>query len=163
MKKDKRRTYKRLVLGDVIEIPLSKGDLAYAQFTYNYREKPVWGHLIRVLPGTFKSRPQSFQDLVQKEERFYAFFPAGAAVSRGMVEIVSHERIPEHNKDFPLFKACNQEFKTGKKTWWLWDGKESRRVGSLSPEHFDLPLKQIISFDVLVERIEKGWSPRDEV
>jgi hypothetical protein len=103
------------------------------------------------------------RELVNESERFYTFFPAGAAVSRGMVKIVSNEDIPEGSRKLPLFKACNRNFKTGKKTWFIWDGKNDREVGELSAEQYDLPLCQIISFDVLVERIDSGWSPRDEV
>lgn len=158
-----QRNFKRLVLGDVIEIPLSKGNYAYAQFTYNHRKQPVWGHLIRVLPGHFKTRPECLEELVRQPHRFYAFFPAGAALKRGMIKIVSHEEIPKGSEKLPLFKACNQNFQTGKKTWFLWDGKIDRQVGNLAPEHVDLPLKEIVGFDVLVERIENGWSPRDEV
>ena len=78
---NRSRNFRRVVLGDVIEIPLSEEHFAYAQIVYNYREKPVWGHLIRVLPGVFTGRPQNVRDLVSLVERFYAFFPAGAAVS----------------------------------------------------------------------------------
>ena len=162
-KRKSKRNYKRLVLGDVIEIPLSRRRFAYAQYTYYHRAPPVWGHLIRVLPRVFASRPENLKELVQKRERFYAFFPAGAAVSRGWVTIVSQEEIPVGSRKLPLFKACNQNFHTGKKTWYLCDGKRERRVGVLLKEHYDLPLQEIISFDLLVERIETGWSPRDEV
>src|SRR6266568_3845004 len=103
--KKTKRTFKRLMLGDVLEIPLSDGRFAYAQYVYYYRLPPVWGHLIRVLPGIFKSRPEDLGDLVLQLERFCAFFPAGAAVSRGMVKIVSQEVIPEGSRKLPLFKA----------------------------------------------------------
>src|ERR1043165_2358877 len=161
--KKTQRNYKRLVLGDVIEIPLSNEHFAYAQYVYNHREPPVWGQLIRVLPGLFKSRPETFRDLVLKPHRFCTFFIAGAALKRGMIKIVSHEEIPEDCQELPLFKAYNENFQTGKKTWFLWDGKRDRQVGELSPEYYDLSLKEIRGFDVLVEATDSGWSPRDEV
>jgi len=154
---------RRLILGDVIEIPLSNGNLAYAQFVYNHKEKPVWGHLIRVLPGVFRTRPADFKELVKKEERFCAFFPAGAAVRRGVVKIASSEKIPQGKENLPLFRATNDLSKRGNKRWWLWDGKNSREIGVLTSEQSDFPLKEIVSLDVLVERIEKGWTPREEV
>lgn len=101
------RTFKRLMLGDVIEIPLSRKRLAYAQYTHYHRDPPVFGHLIRVLPKIFRKRPDSFADLVQQQERFYTFFPAGPAVHRGWVTIVAHEEIPERCRPFPLFKHTN--------------------------------------------------------
>ena len=47
------RKLKRLILGDVIEIPLSKRRFTYAQFVYYHKDPPCLGHLIRVLPGVF--------------------------------------------------------------------------------------------------------------
>ena len=87
--KSKGRKYKRLVLGDVIEIPLSKRRLVYAQFVYYHRKSPGWGHLIRVLPGVFSKRPDSFSDLVQQRELYSTFFMEGQAVNMGQVTIVS--------------------------------------------------------------------------
>jgi hypothetical protein len=160
----KGRNYKRLVLGDVIEIPLSTGRFAYAQYTYNYVKPPGWGKLFRVLPGIFKSRPEDLPELVRQGERFYAFCPLAPAVTQGWVTIVCNEKIPKQCRGLPVFKACNRNFATGKKTWFIWDGKRAAvKVGSLSPEHYDLPLKQVISYGLLLERIESGWSPRDEV
>jgi hypothetical protein len=57
------------MIGDVIELPLPNGQLGYAQFVFYYRAPPVWGHLIRVLRGTFKSRPESFREMVQRKEK----------------------------------------------------------------------------------------------
>jgi hypothetical protein len=153
-KKRPARNYKRLMLGDVFEIP---------QYVNYHRNPPVWGHVIRVLPGVFRKRPEDFQELVRQPERFYAFFPAGPAVSRGYVRVVAHEEIPERCRNFPLFKATNAVGPASTKNWFLWDGEKEVKVDELLPEHYDLPLKEIIPFDVLVERIESGWSPRDEV
>ena len=85
---------KRPRIGDVIEIE-TPGGLAYVQYTYNDKEPPVWGALIRVLPGLFQSRPHDFSDLVREHARFFVFFPLGAACHRGLVKVVAHEEIPE--------------------------------------------------------------------
>jgi hypothetical protein len=162
-KKTRSRNYKRLVLGDVFEIPLSKKRLAYAQYVNYHRDPPVWGHLIRVLPGTFQKRPEAFDDIVQQQERFYTFFPAGSAVNRGLVTIVANEQIPDRCRKLPLFKATNATGPTTDTNWFLWDGKMDIKVDKLSPEQVDLSIHEIISFGLLLERIESGWSPRDEV
>ena len=164
-RKKRPRSFKRLMLGDVIEIPLSGKRLAYAQYTHYHRDPPVFGHLIRVLPGLFRKRPDSFAELVQHQERFYAFFPAGPAVHRGWVRIVGHEEIPERCRPFPLFKHTNVIARPLRPQYWerLWDGKRDIPIDELRPDQYDLPILQIIPFDVLVERIESGWSPRDEV
>jgi hypothetical protein len=158
-----KRNYKRLVLGDVVEIPLTKRRVAYAQYIYSHRELPRWGDLIRVFPGIFRLRPDSFSLLAKQQERFCAFFPAGAAVSRGIVTIVSHEVIPDRCKKLPLFKDYNQDGLTGEKLWFLWDGKRDIEIGKLPQKYHDLPMCEIVNMPLLVGRISKGWSPRDEV
>jgi hypothetical protein len=158
-----KRNFRKLTLGDVLEIPITNQKLAYAQYIYNYKEPPAWGHLIRVLPGLYNSRPGSLTEIVNSKERFVVFFPVGAALRAGMISIISNEMIPESNIKFPLFKTFVPNLKTGKKTWRIWDGNETRKVDELLPEHRDLPMKEIVSFDLLVDRIKSGWSPKDDV
>src|SRR6476660_4180124 len=120
----RQRSYERLVLGDVIEIPVPGDRFAYAQFTHNYRDPPVWGPLIRVLPGVFDSPLEDLQEHVQQVERFYVFFPVGSAVRQGLVRILANAQIPTRCRKFPLFKVCNRNLGTGRPTrWFLWDGK----------------------------------------
>jgi hypothetical protein len=162
-RKSRGRKHKRLVLGDVIEIPLSKRRFAYAQFVFYYRDPPGWGHLVRVLPGVFTKRPESFADLVKEQELFSTFFMAAPAVNNGDVTIVGNEEIPERCRQLPLFKDYNENYETGIKTWFLWDGKETRMIGRLPTEYYDLPDRILMSLKGLVDRIKAGWRPRDEV
>jgi hypothetical protein len=161
--KTTKRNFQRLMLGDVIEIPLSKRRVAYAQFVYNYNKPPVWGNLIRVLPGIYKTRPENFTELVRDKERFYTFFPAGVAVTRHLIEIVANEEIPRRCRTLPLFKANNRDFGGAKDIWWLWDGKSEWKVQPLPRKYYDLPIQESVTLGVLIDRIKKGWSPRDEV
>jgi len=66
---DTRRRPPRI--GDVIEIPTAKG-LAYAQFTH---KMPVYGRLIRVVEGIWRTRPHAFEEVVIAPTRFFTFFP----------------------------------------------------------------------------------------
>src|SRR5262249_39989752 len=150
-KKKRSRNYKRLMLGDVLEIPLSRKRSAYAQYVNYHRIPPAWGHLIRVLPGIFQKRPEDLRDLVQQQECFYAFFPAGPAVSRGYVRIVGNAEIPKRCRKLPLFKATNALGPTRDTNWFLWDGRKHVKIERLTAEQLDLPIHQIVSFDVLVE------------
>jgi hypothetical protein len=159
----KSRYFSRPKLGDVFEVALSKEDFGYIQYVYNYRKPPVWGPLIRILPGLYASRPENISDLVAQSERFWTFYPLATLLRQGLVTKVSNEAIPERCQTFPLFKACNRNFQTGQKTWFLWDGDKEWKVDPLSPEYYDLSLCQIIGHELLVERIETNWSPRDEV
>ena len=68
-KKEKLRCVRRIrkKIGDVIEIPTSKG-FAYVQYTHYHKDPPVYGSLIRVLEGFYKTRPseQEFSEIVKK-------------------------------------------------------------------------------------------------
>jgi hypothetical protein len=153
---------KRPVFGDVVEV-VWRGGRGYAQYINRYRDPPVWGDMIRVLPGIFTSRPTEFDRLVAQKERFFAFFPLGAAVARGLVRIVAHHDVPERCKEWPLLRSYNENIETGRRTWFLWDGKRPAwKIGELKPEHLGLSLKEIIPLPVLRERMKTGWTPADE-
>ena len=47
--------------------------------------------------------------------------------------------------------------------WWLWDGKEERRIGKLPEKYHDLSLRESWNDTLLIERIVSGWRPADEV
>lgn len=150
-------------VGDIIEIDTPDG-FAYAQYTHNHREPPVYGELIRVWPGTFERRPNSFDALMERDEKFTTFCPLAASIKEGFCRIVENHEIPDRWVEFPLFKAGNENFETGRiSNWWLWDGESSTNVGELDPKHYDLPMKQIVTIPLIVDRILSGWTARDEV
>lgn len=154
---------KRPRLGDVVEVRIPGEGLAYVQYVNEHRDPPVYGALIRVLPGIFSERPASFTDLARSRERWFAFLPLGAACHRGYVTIVANELIPESAREWPTFKSYNEGIQTGKKTWYLWDGRSRWRSGDLPEEYYDAPMKEVITLKVLEDRIATGWMPRDEV
>jgi hypothetical protein len=155
---------KRLRLGDVLEIPLSRKRYAYVQYVFYHRDPPVWGYLIRVLPGTYSRRPAEFRPLVDGPERFVAFCPIGVGLRLGGWKIVANEPVPDRFEKLPLFKAHNRDYHTGYTTWFLRDGPEAKQIGDQLPEEYwDLPNLELVSHDLLVERIERGWLPRDDV
>src|SRR5438874_2360723 len=82
-----RKPRMRPRIGDILEIATPAG-LAYLQYTHRI---PMWGALIRVLPGVFPERPSDFHGLVAKRERFFVFFAVGVAVARGIVTVVGNE------------------------------------------------------------------------
>ena len=146
-------------IGDIIEIPTSKG-LAYAQYAHRVKG---FGYLIRILDGVFKTRPGDFSELVNKKHRFVTIFPLGAAVNRGIFNVVVNVDVPEEARDFPLFRAAGATTREGKVIdWWLWDGEKSWRVGHLTPEQYKLPIQSIPGVPVLLEMIEEGWEPETD-
>jgi len=150
---------KRIKLGDVIEIPTSRG-LAYAQYALR---KEQWGALIRVLPGFFEKRPPTLCDLVTQKERFVTFFPLQAAVNRRIFEVVENCETPESAKAFPLFRAAGYVDRQGKvHDWWLWDGEREWRIGNLSQAQVKLPIRSVINDTLLIKEIVDEWSPETD-
>ena len=148
---------KRPRIGDVIEVATPKG-LAYAQFTHKHDAPPRYGPLIRVLPGSYEKRPDSFGELVLQKERFFVFFPLGAACARGLVRIVANKAIPEWARSFPILRSEAYEGPS----WYLWDGRRKWRVFQLTAEERGYSPIAIWNDTLLIERIVDGWSPADE-
>jgi len=153
---------KRPKLGDVLEIPTTKG-FAYLQYVNRH---PVYGALIRVLPGLYVKRPERFSDLVRQPERFFTFFPVGAAVNQGIVIIVANESIPGAAQKIPIMRVEGGIDKGGRVlNWWIIDSEGDRKwmVSELSQEQKNLPIAGIMNDTLLVQRIVEGWSPSDRV
>lgn len=147
---------KRPIIGDVIEIETPSG-LAYTQLSHIDKQ---FGHLLRVLPGLFKDRPESFSSLVSLKERFHVFFPLGAALTKGIVKRVGNEDVPTWAQKFPLMRKAGWRDESGKVlNWWLWDGEREWNVDSLTPEQESLSLAQIWNDTLLIQRIVENWSP----
>ena len=150
----------RPTIGDIVEIPTPKG-LAYAQYThFDQRD----GQLIRVLPGLFQQRPDSFTQIVEAEERFYVFFALNAAVRQGIVRIVGREPVPPRAERFPLMRMRGIPYPSGGHSgWWLRDEHREWPVGNLTQEQRRLSIAQVPSYPVLAEMIAEGWQPSDDV
>lgn len=154
----KRSESTRPNIGDVIEIDTPEG-LAYAQFSHRDQQ---FGYLLRVLPGIYKQRPESFADLVNLEERFYVFFALDGALSRGIVKRASNEAVPDRARKFPLMRMAGWRDESGRVlNWWLYDGEREWQVDKLTPEQESLSLAQVWNDTLLVQRIIEGWSPRN--
>ena len=126
---------KRLKIGDVIEVPTSKG-LSYIQYTHTHKDPPQYGDIVRVLEGFCESKPENseLQKIVCKNHRFSAFFPLKEAVREGIFHVVGNFDIPSFAQSFPTFKGTNQYDDPDPEdiVWWLWDGKKEWKAGKLS-------------------------------
>jgi hypothetical protein len=154
---------KRPRIGDVVEVRVPGKGFAYLQYVNFHRDPPGYGYLVRVLPGIFKRRPDSVAELAAAAELWFAFTTLGSACHRGEARIVGNESIPEHARSWPIFKAYNDCFGTGEKTWFIWDGVRSWRVGKLPKKYYDGSMEQVVTLDIVTDRIATGWMPRDEV
>ncbi|GAB4191658.1 MAG: hypothetical protein Tsb0015_13620 [Simkaniaceae bacterium] len=152
---------KRTKIGDVIEIPTSKG-LTYVQYTHRHSEPPVFGDLIRVLQGFYEKRPsrKELEEIVKKPHRFSTFFPVKYTVARNIFENVGHFEIPEFAQKFPTFKnatGLKVKFDPDEANWWLWDGEKEWKVGKLSrEEQMKYPELAVYNDTGLIHAIETG-------
>jgi hypothetical protein len=149
-------------VGDLLEIKTPIG-VAYALFTHKHEGRPKFGALIRVFDQMYAERPSDLPSIVKQAVRFSTFFPVGAAVKRGIVEIAARLTMPPNLLPFPIFRSGTIDPKTKKvNVWWLWDGSKSVRVGQLSSEQRELPIRAVWNDTFLVERIVEGWRPESD-
>jgi|GEM_PF-452163 hypothetical protein len=149
-------------IGDVIEIPTPHG-LAFAQYTHRHR---LYGALLRILPGLYGIRPAHLSALVKGPQSYVAIFPAlNDEVREGRFTIALHEDVPMPARPFPLFRAAGwREPRTGEvRKWWLWDGKREWSIDCLTTEQHALPLREMPTPGMLVQRLAKGWHPSDDL
>ena len=152
----------RKKIGDIIEIPTSKG-LAYVQYTHQHTSPPVMGSLIRVLKGFYKTRPskEELAILVNKPHRFQTFCSVYYGVNIGDWERVGNFSVPDFAQKFPVFKNCHHtpEIPPEDRNWSLWDGEKSWRVGKLLLEELmKYPETGVYNDTGLIHAIETGMS-----
>ena len=150
----------RKKIGDVIEVPTSKG-LAYVQYTH---ENKTWGSLIRVLQGFYKTRPsnEELEKIVQEPHRFQTFCIVYRVVNIGDWERVGNFPVPDFAQKFPTFKNTSALPKSDLKeaSWSLWNGENPWRVGKLSlEEQKKYPRHGSYNDTGLVHVIETGKGP----
>ncbi|HYY16452.1 MAG TPA: hypothetical protein VE965_07385 [Gammaproteobacteria bacterium] len=147
-------------VGDVIEIPTSKG-LAYAQIT---QKVPKYGPLIHVVEGFWRERPGDLTQIVQAPTRFFTFYPVGTALNRKVVQLAGNIPVPSNRQPFPLLRAAGHILpRSGKVVnWWLWDGNRKWRIPSLPEEQRRLSIAEVVNHTMLVHWLETGWHPDQE-
>ena len=150
---------KKIQIGDVVEIPTTKG-LTYAQYSHN---NELCGELLRILPGLFNKRPVNLEEVVSQTEIFSIFFPLRVAIKRKIFEVATNLPVPHFAIKFPLFRCGAVDPTSGKvRTWWLWDGEREWKVGDITQEQRKLSLREIWNDTLLIEKIESGWNPSND-
>ena len=145
---------KKPTIGDVIEFQV-KGGTAYALYSH---EQPEYGSLLRVWNRVHEVRPTDFRTLVQDPPSFSCFFPLRAALSRGIVKIAGASVVPASLSVFPTFRTGMVGSDGLVAVWWLWDGKSSVKVGSLTEGQMKLPVRGIWNDTLVISRVEQGWT-----
>jgi hypothetical protein len=155
----KKAGQRNLAPGDVLEIVTDKG-LAYAQCSQLH---PMFGPLLRVLPGFHQVRPTDFSTVVNQRELYHVFILWDSSVDPAIVAIVCRQEVPEQSKTFPLFRDGIADPTTGRvPVWWLWDGERSWPVGELTADQRRLSIRTMWDEVTLASRIARGWTPLDD-
>lgn len=150
---------KRARPGDILEVSTSRG-LAYIHYTARH---PEYGDTIRVLPGFFATRPADFASLAASVEAYFTFYPVGAAVYHGLVQIVA--RIPvAPGKELPLrYRRRGASNSERIITWFIWDGTKDTLVWELSEADRHLPIASIWNHEALLYYLVHDWRPEQDI
>jgi hypothetical protein len=147
-------------IGDVVEIRTNRG-LAYALYTHEHEQ---YGSLLRVFSRILLERPREFETFLAEQTQFDTFYPLLGAAKRGIVKIAGHVEIPANLQRFPIFRAEGGISRDGRVlNWWLWDGVREWRIGDLSSNQKQFPIRGTVNHTLLVERIESGWKSSDSM
>jgi len=141
-------------IGDLVEIRTALG-ISYAQYTH---EVDQYGSLVRVFDKIYTEQPNDLSEIFDNHAGFYVFFTLNEALKTKSFCIVGNFSIPVEIREFPLFR-CGGVGVNGKvKTWWLWDGENQVKIGTLTEEQKSLPVRQIWNIALLIHRIESRWA-----
>lgn len=146
-------------IGSIVEIPVD-GAFAYAQITHRH---PKWGFLLRIFDSRLSRRPHSFVETAEATVQFSTFYPVATGERLGLVRVVGKVPVSAKNAEWPVFKAGMRNSATGKiENWWLWDGEREWNVGTLTAAQRKLPYREIVTGDLLHNRIRAGWTDEHE-
>jgi len=148
----------RAKIGDIIEIKYPN-NLYYAQYTHKL---PKYLDLIQVADKSFKQRPDNLELILDCDIRIITFTGLSVLLLDDEFEVIGNAPVPESRKKFPVFRVAGHITKEGIVTGWkFWDGGESwpeKFVKKISKEQQKLPVRELWSIDVLLKRIESGWT-----
>lgn len=151
---------KRARPGDVLEVSTPRG-LAYVH--YSARD-PEYGDAIRVLPGFFTTRPADFTALASSPKAYFTFYPVGAAVSQGLVEVVARIPVlPGQGLPTVYRRAGARRPEGGVLAWLICEGKKETLVWELSEEQRHLPIARVWMHDTLVSYLTEEWRPEQDI
>ncbi|HLM42954.1 MAG TPA: ribonuclease E inhibitor RraB [Myxococcaceae bacterium] len=151
---------KRARPGDILEVRTPRG-LAYVHYTSRH---PEYGDAIRVLPGFFSTRPSDFMALVTRPEAYFTFYPASAAVSQGLVEVVSGHPVAQGQELPAVYRREGASDHEGRVLAWLiCDGTKETLVRELSDEQRHLPIAAMWNHEALIHYLTTEWRPEQDI
>lgn len=151
-------------VGDIVEVKTPKG-LAYLQYTH---DRKGMGELVRILPGLFAVRPADFAQLANQRDLYFVFYTLRHALKKRLVEVASHQPIPEWVRQYPLMRwpARSQSGIIGWKIFSAADAltrelhQRTPVIRTLSPQLEELSIHQLWPHPVMVSKLAGGWTPK---
>jgi hypothetical protein len=151
---------KRARPGDILEVSTPRG-LAYIHYT---ARDPEYGDGIHVLPGFFTTRPAEFTALASSPETYFTFYPASAAVSQGLVEVVARIPVPPGQGLPPVHRRAGARSREGRvMAWLICEGTKETLVRELSEEQRHLPIAAIWNHEALIYYLTQEWRPEQDI
>jgi hypothetical protein len=145
--------YKRAKVGDVLELEAGNR-FAYLHYIGKH---PEYGDAVLVNPRLQERQTSVTANIFS--DAYVAFYPVTAAVSQGLVEVVTH--LPPPTLPNRLRRAGAR---SGRRvdTWVIEDGSREVVKAKLTDEELRLPIAAIWNHELLVQRIAEGWIPAQE-
>jgi hypothetical protein len=144
----------KIKLGDIFEIvtPIGKAYLHYI-----YKDQSI-GDMIRVLPGVYSERPDSFDQIAGSKERYMVFFPVSAANKRKIIEQVGYYPATGFTK--PDYMRTEHTVRGEFLGWHIINTETWQRqlVKKLSSEQKELSPWGVWNDTLLIERLSNNWS-----
>lgn len=118
---------------------------------------PEYGDGVAVCTTRFPNRVAVSEDLFR--DSYVVFYPARAAVSRGLVKVIGH--LPSPGLPGRL-RRPGARHGTNVETWIIEEDSREEMRRRLSEEELRLPLAVIWNHELLVQRVLEGWRPENE-
>jgi len=151
----------RVKIGDIFQIELEKG-YAYGQITH---KDSSMGTLIAVFCKRYNEPTSQYELVITDEVQFRLFYFASGALKKGLTEVVANLEVPDKLSSFPIFKKhAPLELTGGVDKWAFWSGDSSEETvysTEITEEQLKYPLQRLVSHDVLIKYIEKGYRDYD--
>ena len=153
----------RIRVGDVFQIPLSNGRMAYGQYVFRDEKH---GPIIRVFDVITEDEIK-FDEIRERLANAKLLFPpvitgVFAAVRTGLWKVIG--RMPVDDFEYPNFINVFDENYRPRSDWFLITEKKTIRLGKNLPKKYkNLELLVVWSPYDIVHRIETGENPYAEM
>jgi hypothetical protein len=149
----------KIVPGSILEVVTPQG-MAYVKYIGTHAK---YGDTIRVLPRLFTERPPDVSTL-DWSRGYYAFYPARAAVSASLVELVETAPIPGEISVPRDLRRPGARSADGRVLAWVIIHDQSEALAkALTADEQRLPIASIWNHELLRTRLVQGWRPEDSV